>query len=375
MIARNIEKQVLELLPTGKAIVILGARQVGKTTLLKKMFPTALWLNGDDVDVRKKLAEPNADKLRTILGNTSVILIDEAQRIENIGVTAKIIIDQLPGIRLILSGSSSFDLANKINEPLTGRKWELQMYPLSYSEMCQYQGAFTEGRLLEQRILYGYYPAVITSEGNQIRILKELASSYLYKDILTWENIQKPDKLERLIQAIALQVGQLVSYNELGQIAGLNTATVERYINLLEKAFIIFRLGSFSRNLRNELNKSRKIYFYDTGLLNAIINNFQPIELRSDIGGLWENFLIASRIKYHAENEIYCNKYFWRTKDGAEIDYIEEYNGEIHIYEFKWNAEVKVNFPQSFVKKYNPTSKSVVNNENYSDWLVKAKIK
>ncbi len=370
MIVRNIEKQVVELLPTGKAIIILGARQVGKTTVLKKMFPSAKWLNGDDADIRLNLAEPNTDKLRTILGNNSTIVIDEAQRIENIGITAKIIIDQIPGIQLILSGSSSFDLANKINEPLTGRKWELQMFPLSYSEMCRHNGNFAEERLLEQRILYGYYPAIITHEGNQVRLLKELASSYLYKDILTWENIQKPDKLERLIQAIALQVGQLVSYNELGQVSGLNAATVERYINLLEKAFIIFRLGSFSRNLRNELNKSRKIYFYDTGLLNAIINNFQPIGMRNDVGNLWENFLVSSRIKYHAENNMYCNKYFWRTKDGAEIDYIEEYNGAIHAYEFKWNQTTKVNFPASFVNKYNPSTTKVIHRENYSEWLL-----
>lgn len=369
MIERFIEKQLLDLLPTGKAIIVAGARQVGKTTVLKKLFPNAVWLNGDDADTRIKFSEPNADKLKAIFGNNSVVVIDEAQRIENIGVTAKIIIDQIPGIKLILSGSSSFDLANKINEPLTGRKWELQMFPISHAEMCRHAGFLAEERLLEQRILLGFYPDIITHEGHQIPLLKQLASSYLYKDILTWENIQKPDKLERLVQAIALQTGQLVSFNELGQMAGLNNATVERYINLLEKSFIIFRLGSFSRNLRNELNKSRKIYFYDTGLRNALINQFQPIDLRNDIGGLWENFLLAERIKYLSENKIYCNQYFWRTKDGSEIDYLEEYNGEIHAYEFKWNPEAKSKFPASFINQYHPKTTQVIHRDNYHDWL------
>lgn len=369
MITRYIENHIRKLLPTGKALVIIGARQVGKTTVLKKLFPEAMWFNGDDADTRQRLLEPNADKLRAELGNNTVLVIDEAQRIENIGLTAKIITDQLPKITLILSGSSSFELANKINEPLTGRKWELQMYPLSYGEMCKHSTPLAENRVLEQRLLYGFYPEVITNEGFQTRILKELSSSYLYRDILTWENIQKPDKLERLVQAIALQIGQMVSYNELSRMTGLNVATVERYVNLLEKAFIIYRLGSFSRNLRNELNKSRKIYFYDTGLRNAVINQFQSVALRNDIGGLWKNYLLAERTKYLAEQEISCNRYFWRTKDGSEIDYIEEYNGEIHAYEFKWNPSAKRSFPNSFVKAYQPTTTQIIHRENYMDWL------
>jgi predicted AAA+ superfamily ATPase len=371
MIERFIEKQIQKLLPKGKAIVLIGARQTGKTTVLKKLFPNAVWLNGDDADTRQKLADANADKLKAILGNNTMLVIDEAQRIENIGIAAKIIIDQLKNIQLILSGSSSFELANKINEPLTGRKWELQMYPLSYSEMCRHSGEVAENRLLETRLLYGYYPEVVTGEGAQTMILKELASSYLYKDILTWENIQKPDKLERLIQAIALQAGQLVSYNELAQMAGLNVATVERYINLLEKAFVVYRLGSFNRNLRNELNKSRKIYFYDIGLRNAVINQFQSVGLRNDIGGLWESFLLSERTKFLAEKQLFCNQYFWRTKDGAEIDYIEEYNGEIYAYEFKWNPNAKTSFPASFIKKYHPVITQIIHKENYMEWLTK----
>ena len=243
------------------------------------------------------------------------------------------------------------------------------MFPISYQEMVGYHTAITENRLLKQRLLYGYYPEVVMGEGNQQSILKEISSAYLYKDILIWENIHKPDKLERLIQAIAMQVGQLVSNHELAQIAGLNSATVERYINLLEKAFVIYRLGSFNRNLRNELNKSRKIYFYDNGLRNAIINHFQKIELRNDIGGLWENFLLAERTKFLAANKIYCNRYFWRTKDGAEIDYIEEYNGEIHAFEFKWNPEAKAKFSKTFVEKYRPIETTIIHSQNYMDWL------
>lgn len=369
MIPRYLQSEIAHFLLSKKVIVLLGARQVGKTTLLKKIFSNAIWLNGDDADTRQKLTNTNEKILKNELGSFKTVVIDEAQRIENIGITAKIIADQLPNITLILSGSSSFELANKINEPLTGRKWELNMFPISHQEMVGYHTAFTENRLLKQRLLYGYYPEVVMGEGNQQSILKEISSAYLYKDILTWENIHKPDKLERLIQAISMQVGQLVSYHELGQIAGLNSATVERYINLLEKAFVIYRLGSFNRNLRNELNKSRKIYFYDNGLRNAVINQFQQIESRNDIGGLWENFLLAERTKFLAANKIFCNRYFWRTKDGAEIDYIEEYNGEIHAFEFKWNPEAKAKFSKTFVEQYKPIETTIIHSQNYMEWL------
>ncbi len=369
MIARYIEHKIEDLLPSKKAIILIGARQVGKTTVLKKLFPNALWLYGDDADTRQKLSNNNETMLKNELGTNKLLVIDEAQRIENIGLTAKIIIDRLTDVSLILSGSSAFELANKINEPLTGRKWELNMYPFSYAEMCSHHSAKTENRLLHQRLLYGYYPEVVIGEGNQLAILKEIANAYLYKDILTWENIQKPDKLERLLQAIALQVGQLVSYHELGQITGLTSGTVERYINLLEQAFIIYRIGSFSRNLRNELNKSRKIYFYDNGLRNAVINQFQSVDIREDIGGLWENYLLAERTKYLAAKNIYCNRFFWRTKDGAEVDYVEEYNGKIYAFEFKWSPKAKAKFSASFINAYKPVETKVIHSQNYMEWL------
>jgi predicted AAA+ superfamily ATPase len=369
MIDRYLSGEILARLNSGKALVIMGARQVGKTTLLKSLFADAIWLNGDNADTRVKLSNPNADVLRTEIGENKKVVIDEAQRIENIGLCAKIIIDQLPDVTLILSGSSSFDLANKINEPLTGRKWEWMMFPLSFSEMCKATSLATEMRLLDQRLLFGYYPEVVSNPGDQISLLKQLSSDFLYKDILTWENIQKPDKLERLLQALALQVGQLVSVHEIGKICGLNSTTVERYVSLLEKTFIIYRLGSFSRNLRNELNKSRKIYFYDNGLLNAVINQFKPLALRTDTGGLWENFLIAERTKYLAEQGIYANRYFWRTKDQAEIDYIEEINGDIFAYQFKWNPAAKAGFAPSFSAAYQPIKLSVIHRDNYAEWL------
>jgi predicted AAA+ superfamily ATPase len=243
------------------------------------------------------------------------------------------------------------------------------MFPLSFSEMCKATSLATEMRLLDQRLLFGYYPEVVSNPGDQIPLLKQLSSDFLYKDILTWENIQKPDKLEQLLQALALQVGQLVSVHEIGKICGLNSTTVERYVSLLEKTFIIYRLGSFSRNLRNELNKSRKIYFYDNGLLNAVINQFKPLALGTDTGGLWENFLIAERTKYLAEQGIYANRYFWRTKDQAEIDYIEEINGDIFAYQFKWNPAAKAGFAPSFSAAYQPMKLSVIHRDNYAEWL------
>jgi uncharacterized protein len=369
MIPRDVDRLIQQYKGTGKILVLMGGRQVGKTTLLKKIFANALWLNGDEADTRENLVKANEATLRNELGSNKIVVIDEAQRIENIGLIAKIIADKIPDIELVLSGSSSFDLANKINEPLTGRKWELMLFPLSVQEMINYHGQVTENRLLEKRIIYGYYPEVVMKEGMQQALLKSLSSDYLYKDILTWETIKKPDKLERLVQAIAFQIGQLVSYNELSKMCGINVATVERYVNLLEQTFIIYRLGSFSRNIRNELNKSRKIYFNDTGLRNATINQFQPISLRNDIGGLWENYLISERAKFLSNNQIYCNRYFWRTKDQAEIDYIEEMNGEIHAYEFKWNPAAKASFPKSFMEAYKPGSTTIIHRDNYMEWL------
>eukprot|EP01035_Chromulina_nebulosa_P040785 gene40785-55132_t len=342
-VERQLLAQMEQRLKGNKAIILLGPRQVGKTTLINQLAEKTggetLWLNGDEADVREALTNTTSTKLRALIGKNTLVIIDEAQRVENIGLCLKLITDNIKGVKVIASGSSSFDLANKINEPLTGRKWEFTLFPLSYNEMCQHHGLLDENRLLEHRLVYGYYPDVVTNPGDEQEILKQLSDSYLYKDILTWENIQKPERLEKLVQALAFQVGSEVSYNELGQQTGLDNETVERYIHLLEKAFIVFRLPSFSRNLRNELKKSRKIYFYDNGLRNAVIKQFNALAFRNDVGALWENFLVTERMKTLEYQRVFANRYFWRTHAQQEIDYIEERGGQLHAYEFKWNAK------------------------------------
>jgi hypothetical protein len=370
-IERALQKHLREHATDNKAIVVLGARQVGKTTMLRNLLPDAEWYTGDDADIRTLFSNTSSLALQNLLGKQSkVVVIDEAQRIENIGVTAKIIIDTLPNIKLVLSGSSAFELANKINEPLTGRKWEFTMFPLSFGEMVEHTSLIQEKRQLEQRLIYGNYPDVVLNPGAKEQILRQLSDAYLYKDILTWENIQKPEKLERLLKALAFQAGSLVSYNELAQTSGLNNATVERYINLLEKTFIIFKLGTFTRNLRNELNKSKKIYFYDNGLRNAIVNDFRPLENRADKGLLWENYMIAERMKKLHYDQVFRNTYFWRTKDQAEIDWIEEGNGAIYAYEFKWSPKKNGKFAASFKESYQPKELKTINSENYHEWLI-----
>jgi predicted AAA+ superfamily ATPase len=269
MINRAIENIVVKKLTDKKAIILLGPRQSGKSTLLEMLSPQlkqpVLWWNGDETDVRAFLEKPTSTLLKSLIGKNKTVIIDEAQRIENIGLCIKLITDNIKQVKIIATGSSAFELANKINEPLTGRKWEYHLYPLSFGEMVAHTNLLEEKRLLQHRLIYGYYPEIVTSPGNEQDLLKQLANSYLYKDILTWERIQKPDKLEKLVQALAFQTAQVISYHELGQLCGLNSETVEKYIKLLEKAFIVFRLSSFSRNLRNELKKVLKYIFMIMG--------------------------------------------------------------------------------------------------------------
>ena len=369
MISRTLYQNIQSRLDDPKAIILYGPRQVGKTTLLQQLSTEIeadiLWWNGDEPDIRSDLENATSTWLKEQIGKRKFLIIDEAQRIENIGLVIKLIVDQIPGVKVIASGSSSFDLSNKINEPLTGRKWEFLLYPVSVQEMIEHHGERQEGRLLRNRLVYGSYPEIINHPGEEREYLKELAGSYLYKDILTWENIQKPAKLEKLLQALAFQVGSQVSVNELSQTIGLDNHTVERYIDVLEKAYIIFRLQPFSRNLRNEIKKSQKIYFYDNGIRNAVINQFSSFELRQDKGQLWENFLICERRKmthYHGKN---VNRYFWRNHAQQEIDFIEEINGNVNAYEFKWNPKAKVFFSKSFINAYKPRVTEGIHNENY----------
>jgi len=373
MISRAIANSIQKRLKDEKAIILLGPRQVGKSTLLQqlssKFAKPVMWWNGDDADIRTILSNTTATSLRSLLGKSRTLIIDEAQRIENIGLSIKLMIDQLKDVKVIATGSSAFELANHINEPLTGRKWEYHLFPFSFGEMVEEHGLLTEKRLLDHRLVYGYYPEIVNNPGEEEIRLKQLSDSYLYKDLLIWEKIQKPDKMEKLIQALAFQVGNEVSYNELGQLAGLDNQTTEKYIDLLEKAFIVFRLGSLSRNLRNELKKSRKIYFYDNGIRNAVINQFNPAVLRQDIGALWENFVISERVKFLAYKQINCNQYFWRTHAQQEIDYIEERNGLMNAYEMKWNPRARAKFPKAFLDAYAGAETGIITPDNLNEFL------
>lgn len=373
MIARELEGLIRERLFQNKAIVVIGPRQVGKTTLLQKIAPPdhkqTLWLNGDDPHVRRRLTDVGITELGALIGSKQTLVIDEAQRIQDIGLTLKMVVDHFPKVQLLVTGSSSLDLAGKTREPLTGRKFEFFMYPLSCSELVQHFGELKEKPLLEHRLLYGQYPDVIMNPGREREILGQLASSYLYKDLFIHETIRKPVILEKLLQALALQVGQEVIFRELAQRIGIDPVTVERYIDLLEKAFVIFKLPSLSRNTRNEIKKGRKIYFYDNGVRNAVINNFNPPALRGDIGALWENFLISERRKINHYRFRYANLFFWRTHAQQEIDYIEERDGRLYGYEFKWNPRKKVSFPKTFTRNYPGSILEAVTPDNYLSFV------
>lgn len=374
MIARSLEKNIIPLLNGSKAIIIMGARQVGKSTLLRQMLgghEGVVWMNGDEQDIRELFGEITSTRMRAILGNNKLLVVDEAQRIPDIGLKLKLITDQIPEVQVIATGSSSFELANKINEPLTGRKREFHMFPLTFAEMVAHTNFLEETRMIPHRMVYGYYPEVVSNPGDERAILKELSDSYLYKDILSLDSINKPDKLVRLLKALALQIGSQVSYNEIGNLIGLDSKTVERYIDVLEKSYIVFRLGTFSRNHRNELKSSRKIYFWDLGIRNAVIGNLAPLESRTDTGELWENFAIAERLKKNAYLNSYSQSYFWRTRQQHEIDYLEEEDGRLHAYEFKWNErKANVKCPVSFKTAYPEADFLVVTPKNVEVFLM-----
>lgn len=370
MIKRILEEKIIRKLDKGKAILVIGPRQVGKTTLINSILENRdhLFLDGDDSTVRNLLTDPNTEQLKSIIGNHNTLFIDEAQRIENIGLTLKIITDQFKEVQLLVSGSSAFELNNQTSEPLTGRKWEYKLYPISWQELEDSIGYVKSEQQLELRILYGMYPDVINNPGDEIEVLKQLTNSYLYKDILAFSGIRKPQVLEKLLRALALQLGSEVSYNELAQLVGVDKNTVSNYIDVLEKGYVIFRLSSFSRNLRNEIKTNQKIYFYDTGVRNAVIGNFNLLDSRSDKGGLWENFLIAERIKKLAYDGSLANSYFWRTKQQQEIDYVEEVSGKITGFEFKWSEKGKAKLPKSFMESYNATIE-VIHRYNFREFV------
>lgn len=373
MIRRKLEGIIRERVGTGKAIILLGPRQVGKTTLVKRLFsndPSMMWLNADELDVQKLFEDISATRIKAILGDKKILIIDEAQRIKDVGLRLKLITDQLQEVQLVVTGSSSFEIANHTNEPLTGRKWEYKMFPLSFGEMVDHHGLLEEKRLIPQRLVYGYYPDVVNHVGMEKEILKQLSDSFLYKDLLSIDQIKKSDGIIKLLQALAFQVGSQVSYNELAQIVGLNIKTVEKYITVLEQAFIIFKLTSFSRNLRNELKQSRKIYFYDNGIRNALIANFNQVENRVDIGALWENFLISERMKFIHYGKHWINSWYWRTKEQREIDYVEEAEGILTAYEFKWNPVQKPKLPLAFKNAYPEATFKCIHRDNFDEFLL-----
>ena len=376
-IERDLKAVLDSKIGKGKVLLLIGPRQVGKTTLLKNILTSIssekkvqFW-NCDESDVRQFLSEANSAKLKSFVGNSDFIVIDEAQRVKDIGLTIKLLHDSFPNVQLAVTGSSSLDLSNSINEPLTGRKFEYNLFPFSTNELVNHTSMLEEMRLLKNRLVYGFYPDVVNNPGEEKEILTNIVNSYLYKDVFEFQDIRKSSVIEKLVQALALQVGSEVSFNELGNLLGIDTVTVQRYVDLLEKAYVIFHIRSFSRNVRNELKKSIKIYFYDNGVRNSVISNFSPVELRSDIGALWENFLISERIKNNTYHNKHAKYYFWRTTQKQEIDFIEEVDQNLFAYEFKYNPK-KVNSkcPVTFSNNYPNVPFEVITSENYMDFVV-----
>lgn len=376
MITRQIQADLKADLFQGKAILIFGARQVGKTTLVEQLIQPyqdeTLTLNGDEPDTRELLANITSTQLKRLIGNKKILVLDEAQRIHNIGLTLKLITDQIKTVQVIATGSSSFELANRTSEPLTGRKYEYTLFPLSFAELALHTNWLEEKRLLNERLIYGYYPEVISSTSTRQaeRSLKLLADSYLYKDILALEGVQKPQLLNKLVRALALQLGSEVSFSELARLTGSNHHTIEKYMDILEKAFIIFRLPSYSNNVRTELKKSKKVYFYDNGIRNAVIGNFSPVGSRTDIGALWENFLVSERKKYLAyRQDLTTQSFFWRTKQQQEIDYLESDFQGLAAWEFKWNPAARVKFPEAFLKAYPESVTAIVTPGDFESFV------
>lgn len=380
IIVRTIEPQIETILQKQEntkkpAIIIYGARQVGKTTLVKNImqkYPEkSAYFNCDYLDVQETFSYEQSQKLGNIIGNLNLLVLDEAQRIKNIGLVIKILVDNFPNLQVIATGSSSFDLANKINEPLTGRKIVFNLFPIAFEELYQQLNPIEQKRQLDHLLVFGSYPEVVTKQREEaITKLHEITNSYLFKDIFSLQQLKKPELLTKLLRLLAYQIGSEVSFHELAQQLGADQTIIQKYIFLLEEAFVIFRLGAFKKNLRNEISKSRKIYFWDLGIRNALIQNFNSLNLRNDIGQLWENFCILERLKHNHYNHEESNHYFWRTYDQQEIDYIEEGKGKLFAYEFKWNNNKQPKLPQNFLTAYPNSNFSIINPDNFATFIV-----
>lgn len=385
IIQKQIEDKILEEsqeyknhpVPKRNAIIIYGARQVGKTTLVKELLnqnlDKARYINCELFPNREYLETTDIVKLKSFLGDSEIIILDEAQKVRDIGLTLKIIVDSFPEYQIIATGSSSFGLGNKLKEPMTGRSRIFKLYPLSIQELRQ-KYDFLFPATLENILRFGAYPEVINllyekSEAEAKNKLDEIASSYLYKDIFEIENLKRTDIILKLLKALALQIGHEVSISELSNFVGVSVHTIDHYLYLLKESFIIHILHSFSRNSRKELNKKIKVYFYDLGIRNSLIQNYNAPDLRTDIGELWENFCISERIKYNSYNQRHVNSYFWRTYDQQEVDYIEEHSGQLDGYEFKWNENAKFRHPKSFLASYENATINKIDRKNYSVFL------
>lgn len=369
-VSRTIIAQLEDQLFKGKVLILYGARRTGKTTLVKhllgKFSEKSAYINCELQEYKDALSTTNSGLLAEFIGNRELIIFDEAQHITNIGLVLKVLVDTFPQVQFIATGSSSFELSGMVSEPLTGRSRQFLLLPFSLEEIGQSLNPIQIKANLPNFLRFGLYPQVFTSIGDdKIEELAEISSNYLYKDLFQFEQIKKPDLLFKLLAAIALQTGSESSLNELAQITGTNVHTVKRYLELLEKSFVIFRLHSFSRNLRKELAKSQKIYFYDVGIRNSVIRNFNELNLRTDAGGLWENFCITERIKFNQNHRRFVNTYFWRTYDQKEIDYIEEKDGHLTCFEFKYAEGATGKFPAEFSETYPNSSFKVITPGNF----------
>lgn len=374
VIKRLLQEKISKRITPGKVVIIYGARRVGKTVLLRELVNSfegkTLLLNGEDYDVQSMLANRSVANYRHLFNGVELVAIDEAQNIPNIGSVLKLMVDEIDGLSVIASGSSSFDLLNKTGEPLVGRSVKFQLTPLSCKEISSVETPFEMSQNLEQRMLYGMYPEVVTMSSNDMRIeyLREIVDSYLLKDILAVDGIKNASKMQNLLRLIALQVGSEVSYDELGTQLGMSKNTVERYLDLLSKVFVVYRVGAFARNIRKEVCKAGKWYFYDNGVRNAILNNFSPLAVRNDVGHLWENYFLSERRKYIHNNLKYIEQYFWRTYDKQELDLVEECDGNLLAMEIKWGKK-NPKLPNVFANAYQGAEFQVINKDNYLDWV------
>jgi predicted AAA+ superfamily ATPase len=375
-IRRSLLAKIKASLLPGKVTVLYGPRQVGKTTLAKDLLTDvslrSKFVNADELIYRDALSSQNRQLLGEVLGDAELLVIDEAQRVPEIGLNLKILIDSFPHAVVLATGSASFELANQLNEPLTGRKLTFTLYPISYGEMCATIGDLETRSQLERWLIWGGYPAIVTTDDPVLRghLLGELVGAYLYRDILEMEGVRRSEKIVDLLRLLAFQIGHEVSIAELATNLALNRQTVEKYLDLLEKVFVIFRVGGFSRNLRKEITKNARYYFFDNGVRNSLLQNFNPVALRNDVGQLWENYLMVERRKTNQVAGRLVNTYFWRTHDQKEIDYIEEYGGKLYGYEFKWQpAEMRQAARLEFMSAYPNAELMTIHRQNFADFL------